>query len=550
MSKLLIPAMLIPAALFAQPAVQFSRLPSVTVQSAVDRLDTDSRGRIYALQGQNVVRLSSLGAAPEVIPTGFTGITPIPINMLVLDDGLVYLTGASFSVGQDLCGGLPGTVSFLGTPIPGEVTTVFLTRLDLRPSPSLPTASVCAHALTNIGSAVVTPGPNGTVFLASAGQPSFPLTQTFGPVAPGSGTGWIVKLDANLSRLASVGLSPLTAVLSVTAGKGKVAIGGTTASSLFPQLGSLPAPPAGPGPLDGFVAVFSDDLATLHLSSRLGGGGRDIVTSVQCDETGSIYFGGTTESTNLNVVNGHQMALGGGRDLMYGRITATLRQFQYFSYLGGADEEILPRFALVPNDGGMRVVFQAGQTPDTLLTVNPLAGSPRRDAVVAHLGSLGRPSYLTRLRQTDPLRVPLDIVPFGPAGALVTGFADIGTADNRDLLMRIDDPAVDVRLRLAGVSAVPGVFTTEVHAENLSVSHAFRATVTGKLPLSGPIYLGVSVSNGICTRTAKDFSCDVGILSPLPSSVRITIKTNGNSIGLVKVTSDTPDPNPANNFLN
>ena len=90
--------------------------------------------------------------------------------------------------------------------------------------------------------------------------------------------------------------------------------------------------------IDGVLARFSADGATLEFSTYFGGSSFEEISDVQVDGHGSVYLVGQTASPDLPVASALQSTFGGVRDLFVAKLSPAL-QLVYSTYLGGSSWE-------------------------------------------------------------------------------------------------------------------------------------------------------------------------------------------------------------------
>ncbi len=120
---------------------------------------------------------------------------------------------------------------------------------------------------------------------------------------------------------------------------GGVHIAGWTTSAGFPTtLNAFDASFNTSNNFDGFIASLSADGSTLNYSSFFGGEGEDRAFGLHRDISGTIYFAGHSNSTDLPVSSSAiDSDLNGGNDLFVAAINGNT--LVYGSYLGGSDED-------------------------------------------------------------------------------------------------------------------------------------------------------------------------------------------------------------------
>lgn len=122
------------------------------------------------------------------------------------------------------------------------------------------------------------------------------------------------------------------------ASTGDMIVGGSTLSDNFPL--QDPLQPTRTGQSDGFVTRISADGSTLVYSTYHGGSGPENVAALAVDETGAVYFGGTTGSENFPTAGASGPAQGafqrGGSDGYVAKLASDGASLVYSTYLGGS----------------------------------------------------------------------------------------------------------------------------------------------------------------------------------------------------------------------
>lgn len=126
---------------------------------------------------------------------------------------------------------------------------------------------------------------------------------------------------------------------------GEAVIGGDSRSSNFPTAAPFQATIG--GGIDGFVAKFSTSGAALVFSSYCGGSVTETIEAVATDASGTVYFGGATNSTtDYPVIAALQPVYGGGpHDGIYGRVS-TAGALLNSSHIGGIADELVNGLAV------------------------------------------------------------------------------------------------------------------------------------------------------------------------------------------------------------
>ena len=116
---------------------------------------------------------------------------------------------------------------------------------------------------------------------------------------------------------------------------GQAHVTGFTLSADFPTANAL-QPAFGGGFSDAFVTKLNPDGTELVYSTYLGGGDRDLGSSVAVDPIGNAYVTGSTKSTNFPTASPLQPGLRGIQDAFVTKLNADGSAMVYSTYLGGS----------------------------------------------------------------------------------------------------------------------------------------------------------------------------------------------------------------------
>jgi uncharacterized protein (TIGR03437 family) len=117
---------------------------------------------------------------------------------------------------------------------------------------------------------------------------------------------------------------------------GNIYLAGSTGSSNFAVTNGVVQGTAG-GNLDAFVSKYSPAGVLLY-STLLGGRDRDVINDIAVDAQGSVYFCGSSASTNFPLRNPIQADNKGGQtglDVIFGKLNPAGTALVYASYYGG-----------------------------------------------------------------------------------------------------------------------------------------------------------------------------------------------------------------------
>ncbi|MGH9466241.1 MAG: SBBP repeat-containing protein, partial [Terriglobales bacterium] len=190
-------------------------------------------------------------------------------------------------------------------------------------------------------------GPTGTVYVGGAtASTNFPVgggSQTTN--GGGSSDGFVAQVNTSgtfgwVTYLGGNGADEINAIATDTAGNVYVA-GDTTSANMFCPSGGCGATLGANG--DGFAAKLNNADTTVQ-GVYLGASPGGVATSIAVDNSGNIYLGGYTSSSNLAVTtNATQSASGGVQDGFLVKYDSTLGLDQklplFFTYLGGSGND-------------------------------------------------------------------------------------------------------------------------------------------------------------------------------------------------------------------
>ena len=175
--------------------------------------------------------------------------------------------------------------------------------------------------------------------------------------------GFVARLSGDLTTLRQstyLGGSNGDNVYALTlTASGDLLVGGETSSVDLPGSAGGAQPSCG-GLSDGFVALLSGDLRTLHQSTYFGGSGWDWTSNLVLAANDDVLAGGGTNSTDLpSTAGGVQVTHGGGSfDGFVARLSGDLRTMLQSTYFGGSSDDGIRALALTA--GGN--LLMGGQT--------------------------------------------------------------------------------------------------------------------------------------------------------------------------------------------
>ncbi|HXA49128.1 MAG TPA: SBBP repeat-containing protein, partial [Candidatus Acidoferrum sp.] len=153
---------------------------------------------------------------------------------------------------------------------------------------------------------------------------------------------------------------------------GSPVVTGGTASTNFPTVTPYQASSAG-GARDMFVTRVSPDGTKFAWSTYLGGSADELGNAIALDNSGNVYVGGTTNSTNFPASSGWQGSNRGGADGTVTEFSADGSALLFSSYIGGTSADYVRSLA-VNCTAGLIVVgsTQSSNFPGTLGAVPAL----------------------------------------------------------------------------------------------------------------------------------------------------------------------------------
>lgn len=182
----------------------------------------------------------------------------------------------------------------------------------------------------------------GNIYLAGHANYSisrFPNAIKIGPAGSTDSDTFVAKLspDGSLQWISFVGGSQgeFTYTDSLTLGpSGKIYVSGMTYSSDFPKVNALPsqAPITG----EGYIFILSPNGETLEYSTTFGGSKMSDIFSIEVNQSGEIYVGGSTLSTDLPAAVNTE-AVDGFKGFI-SKISADGQTVLYSRYIAGIDQ--------------------------------------------------------------------------------------------------------------------------------------------------------------------------------------------------------------------
>ena len=224
---------------------------------------------------------------------------------------------------------------------------------------------------------------------------NFPMVAGFQTQLGGGSDAFLTKLSPAGAVLSSTYLGGVAddaaLALALDAQQRPVAVGSTWSPD-FPLRNPLQATPG--GAQDAFVTKLAADGGSLEFSTYLGGsqgttGFPEWATSVGVGNSGDIYVGGVTSSSDFPRQTPYQPAFAGGSyDGFFTILNGTGSAIQYSTYLGGAGNDSVNGIAV----DGFGNVLLAGVTSSTNFPVSSAYQQTKKalqDAFVAKFAADG-----------------------------------------------------------------------------------------------------------------------------------------------------------------
>jgi len=170
---------------------------------------------------------------------------------------------------------------------------------------------------------------------------NFPLKNPYQNVKMGNQDAYLCKFDPGLTGIeystylggpgGDEGASEI-----VVDGSGYIYLEGITSSTGFPLKNAWQNTFAG-GNFDVFICKMKPDGSDLVFSTYLGGSGTDYAHGIAVDDTGAIYAGGDTYSSNFPVKSPYQGTRKGNPDSFVSKFSPDGSELIYSTYLGGSN---------------------------------------------------------------------------------------------------------------------------------------------------------------------------------------------------------------------
>ena len=295
---------------------------------------------------------------------------------------------------------------------------------------------------------------------------------------------------------------------------GQVYVAGITTSTDLPLV--TPLQQSNKGLIDGFVARF-DQTGKLNYSTYFGGTNQEIVTFLQVDNAGMVYFGGNTFSNDLPTANAVQPQFGGSIDLFAVKLDPVQNKLIYSTYFGGPFDETTSSFqsGVIGRDGSLYLSGTGNRgTPTTKNAFQP-KGAGSADAVVVKLSPTGSLVYSTLL---------------GGAGS--DGAYSIAVDNDGNAVVTGISNSNDFPTRNAAQATLHGQIDTFVAKLNADGSDLIFST-----------YWGGSVP--------RQYELDIGAAIAVDSTgnIYVTGSTQTSDFPLINPVGDRPNPNSEDAIL-
>jgi hypothetical protein len=302
------------------------------------------------------------------------------VSVAVDATGNVYIAGTTSSAAFPGATGSPSGID------------VFVTKLDARGSTVLYSTFVGGTGVDEArGMTIDTLG--NVYVVGSTTSTNFPTVNPRQATLAGGADAFLFRISTTggglgFSTYLGGGDTDEANAVAVDAGR-NMYIAGTTRSDNFPQLNPIQA---FGGRLDGFVARFATS-GTLTYSTFHGGSGVDTLDGIGVDAAGNINTVGSTNSTNLPVLNAQRPTITGRVDAFMSRFgpTGTLI---FCTYFGGSRNDAGRAVVVLPS--GWAFVGGSTSSPDFPVAgaIQPVFGG-ELDAWLASVAPTGGVAWST-----------------------------------------------------------------------------------------------------------------------------------------------------------
>lgn len=287
---------------------------------------------------------------------------------------------------------------------------------------------------------------------------------------------------------------------------GAIYVAGITSSPDFPTVNAYDSDPN--GDTDVFVTKLTPTGSALVFSTYLGGASDDILNGTAVDSSGAIYVAGTTYSPDFPTVAAYDSSLSGGSDAFVAKLNGSGTALVYSTYLGGSNYEHADGLAVDALGTAYVVGYSISSNFPTVGAYDP----------VGHTASGITDAFVSKLATAADVRVTMTATP----GAI----------------HQVEDLTYRISIANLGPARATGVyFTMPTPAQTVFISATTSQDVYHVYPSPG------ETSSVIVM---------VGDLAPnATATIRIVVRTKvritGSVVGQATVTTDSEDPNTANN---
>jgi hypothetical protein len=287
-----------------------------------------------------------------------------PYQPLIIDPSLAfsrYLGGSSGDEGNAVAFHTSGSIHVVGetssTDFPkvsfvqgmygGGISDAFIARLNA--DGVLLYSTYLGGSGEDAGVAVAVDAGANTYVVGATHSTDFPTQGALQGSNGGGADGFVAKLNPQGNTLVYstyLGGSGDDTLLGVAVdGSANAYVAGRTESATDFPLASALQGTFGGGTRDAVVAKLNAAGSALVYSTYLGGSGNEGARAIAV-ESGAAYVGGTTASTDFNVVNALQGTSGGGDDGFVSKVDAAGSALTYSTYLGGSGTDTIGGIAV------------------------------------------------------------------------------------------------------------------------------------------------------------------------------------------------------------
>jgi uncharacterized protein (TIGR03437 family) len=402
--------------------------------------------------------------------------------------GNAYITGHTDSTDFPTVHPFQSTNPLGGSPGVGD-GCVFVSKVSANGSALLYSTYLGGNGY-DVGNAIAVDSAGDAFVTGSTTSSNFPTANAIQGKNLGLSNAFVTKLNpAGNALLFSTylgGSQSETAFGIAVDSAGNAYITGNTNSSNFPLVNPIETPTATGSQPTAFVTKMSGDGSALIYSTYLGGyNGEDIGYGIAVDSTGSVYVAGTTDATDLPVVNALQSTAKNTSNTGFvAKINPSGSAFVYSTYLGGSQIDYL--YAIAIDSSGNAYVTGRTNSKD-FPTVNALETTGAPTAFVSKINATGSALvYSTYL---------------GSAGAVGYGIA-VNAASEAWVTGTMSPANFPMVKPLVNLGNDNGVFATQFNADGTA------------LLFSSPLFTPGLSSQGGITLDAAGNAYVTGAVSP------------------------------------